>query len=175
MICFPKCFQLLHNPFPIHTQVRQNSSLSYAGHRTLRNSPSDDDRSVFYVAIPPFLYFVSSYSPPTSTTMSHWLRRSWLRVRTITIIKNCINLHTMVPVFGEESEHWNRERLIRMKSTIMCSNGFSAFRNHISINFSRKAVIHSFTNIRREQIYSLYILLNTRPQTLRGFCCIERK
>ena len=159
MICFPKCFQLLHNPLSIPTQVLQNSSLSYADHRTLRNSPSDDDRSDFYVSIPQLSYFVSSYSPPTSTTISHWLRRSWLRVLTITILTNHINLYTMGPVFGEKSEHWNRKCLIWMKSTVMCSNSFSAFRDHICINFSGKAMIHSITNIRREQIYSLYTLL----------------
>ena len=152
MICFPKCFQLLHNPLSIPTQVLQNSSLSYADHRTLRNSPSDDDRSDFYVSIPQLSYFVSSYSPPTSTTISHWLRRSWLRVLTITILTNHINLYTMGPVFGEKCLIW-------MKSTVMCSNSFSAFRDHICINFSGKAMIHSITNIRREQIYSLYTLL----------------
>ena len=103
--------------------------------------------------------FSGTYSAPTSTTISHWLRRSLLRVLTITILTNHINLYTMGPVFGEKSEHWNRKCLIWMKSTVTCSNSFSAFRDHICINFSGKAMIHSITNIRREQIYSLYTLL----------------
>lgn len=107
--------------------------------------------------IRPLSYFVSSYSPPTSTTISHWLRRSWLRVRTITTFKIYHDFHTMVPVFRKESEHWHRKRLIRMKCTAMGSNSSSTFRDHICIDFSCKAMIHGFTHIRRKEIYSLCI------------------